>query len=168
MNDATREQAREIYRTVRLLKSRMCRHFEERDREVEGAGNRFDVTFAQFNVLMVIEERGVVSLKELAEVLHVSPPSASAMVDRLVEMGMVIREQSPVDRREVRIRLSEGAMVHFQEMESQILEYLARLLGKLGPGYARQWCDVYGRVNEILQSEEPVKAIPAGVGEETG
>lgn len=156
LNDETKAQARQLYRTVRLLKSRMCQCFEARERCQEAPGHRSDITFAQFNVLLAIEERGEVSLKELADVLHVSPPSASSMVDRLVEMGIVVREQSVIDRREVRIRLSGDSVVRFEAMEAEILQYIADLLGKLGPRHAAQWCEVYARIHEIVELEHPL------------
>ena len=108
---------------------------------------------------MAIAEREELSLKDLADTLQVSPPSASAMVDRLVEMGLLVREQSTIDRREVRIRLTEAGKVHFDEMEAQILEYFAELLTKLGPAYSAQWCDVYRHIREIIQMEESLESV---------
>jgi len=158
MDQGTKDQARSIYRTVRMLKDRLCNRFELSARSIGEEGARCDITFAQCNALMAIAERVEVSLKELADILHVSPPSASAMVDRLVEMGMLEREQSKLDRREVRIRLSARGTLHYQEMEVQILAYISELLGKLGPAYASQWCDVYAQIREIIQLEETLSS----------
>lgn len=154
MNDPIQGQAREIYRTVRILKARLCHKFQARAREASGSDAGCELTFAQSNVLMVIEERGELSIKDLADALHVSRPSASAMVDRLVEMGMLIREQSQLDRREVRIRLSPAGAVHFQELERQILEYISALLIQLGPSCASQWCEVYARIRDLIAMEK--------------
>jgi len=46
-----------------------------------------ELTSPQMTALMTVRERGQVTIKELAEGLGVSAPSASVMVDRLVEMG---------------------------------------------------------------------------------
>ena len=153
MSNEIKGQARELYRTVRILKGRICHRFEERARHGVSGDKCGDITFAQMNVLMAITERGELALKALAEMLHVSPPSASSMVDRLVELGMVVREQSTVDRREVRIRLSEVGEAQFQAMEDQILECIADLLTRLGPALSLQWCEVYTRIREIIESE---------------
>jgi len=153
MDEQIRHQARDIYRTVRLLKERVCHQFESCSRDKEGSGGCIDITFAQANALMVIAERREVSLREFADILHVSPPSASTMVDRLVETGLVVREQSTIDRREVRIRLSDQGKEQFEMMEAQILQYISGLLTRLGPKYAEQWCDVYRRISEIIAAE---------------
>lgn len=158
MSDPTQTQAREIYRTIRVLKDRLCHKFQARAREASGADACSELTFVQSNVMMAIEERGELSIKELADTLHVSRPSASAMVDRLVEMGMLVREQSQLDRREVRVRLSPSGAVHFQEMERQILEYISALLVQLGPSCSTQWCEVYARIREIIALEKASEA----------
>lgn len=159
MDQLAKEQARSIYRTVRMLRDRLCQKFEMRARSRGAAGERFDITFAQGNVIMAIAERNEVSLKELADILHVSPPSASGMVDRLMEMGLLVREQSAMDRREVRIRLSADGRYHFEEMEAQILECITELLAKLGPTYSAQWCGVYDRIGEIIQLEKAPESL---------
>ena len=155
-NESTKEQARQLYQTVRMLKDRLGHKFSCRQREAEVPCG--DLTFAQSNVLIVIEEKGELSLKELADALHVSRPSASTMVDRLVEMGALVREQSKKDRREVRIRLSESGQLQFRQMEEEILEYITGMLGKLGPSYAAQWCEVYAKIREIIQAERASEA----------
>ena len=158
MNDPIQDQAREIYRTVRILKDRVCHKFQARARETSETDACSELTFVQSNVMMAIEEWGELSIKELADTLHVSRPSASAMVDRLVEMGMLVREQSQLDRREVRVRLSPSGTVHFQEMERQILEYISALLVQLGPSCSTQWCEVYARIRDIIAIEKATEA----------
>lgn len=151
-------QARQLYQTVRMLRNRLGHEFAARQRA--GGAICPDLTFTQGNVVMAVQERGELSLKELADVLHVSRPSASTMVDRLVEMGLLAREQAEADRREVRIRLSDNGFLQFQQLEEEILRYITELLSKLGPEYTDQWCDVYSRVREIIQAEDSADAPP--------
>ena len=154
MIDETTDQARELYRTVRMLRGLLARKYS-RKMKAEGAKPMCaDLTFPQSNVLLVLkEEGGEMTIKDLASALGVSPPSASAMVDRLVEMGMLIREQSRIDRREVRVRLSEMGAETFAIMEEEILQVIVGLLKELGPDYSRQWCEVYGRIREIIAAQ---------------
>jgi len=107
----------------------------------------------QLNMLLVIRTRDGVTVKELAGALQVSPPSASAMVDRLVETGAVTREQNPDDRREVIVCISPQAAAVIDRLEEYILERIVELLEKIGPEYAEKWCAVYERILEILAEE---------------
>lgn len=159
MNDCIRDQARELYRTVRILKARLGHKFQERARASTAREDCDELTFAQCNVLMAINEHEELSLKDLAEILHVSRPSASSMVDRLVEMGMVAREQSQLDRREVRIRLSDPGLAHFRNLEGLILECLSEILVKLGPVHSAQWCEVYARIHDIIEVDRALGTV---------
>lgn len=153
MNHETLDQARDIFRTVRSLQERLARQFDRIHKENVGGTVCTDLTFPQCNTMMVIHEREVVTIKELSNALQVSPPSASAMVDRLVEMGMLLREQSKSDRREVQVRLSDNGAQSIQFMEEQFLSTISDLLHKLGPEMASQWCGVYARIREHLKAE---------------
>jgi DNA-binding MarR family transcriptional regulator len=111
-----------------------------------------ELTLRQMRTMMVIHEQREVSIKELAEALNVSPPSASSMVDRLLGLGLVEREPSQEDRREVCVRLSPQGEVHSREMEGHFLAFISDLIERVGEEYATQWCAVYARLREVLES----------------
>jgi DNA-binding MarR family transcriptional regulator len=58
-------------------------------------------------MLCVLAEHGPMTGTALAELLHVHPSSAKRMVDRLVPMGFVCREQSPVTGRSISVTLTD-------------------------------------------------------------
>jgi DNA-binding MarR family transcriptional regulator len=51
---------------------------------------------------------GSMRLSELADRLHIAPRSATTVVDALEEVGLVARTPDPVDRRAVRVVLTEA------------------------------------------------------------
>ncbi|HEX2949521.1 MAG TPA: MarR family transcriptional regulator [Armatimonadota bacterium] len=66
------------------------------------------MTLSQFRALSYIEHSGSPSLSQLAEVLGVTLPSASKIVDDLVAAGYVTRAQLPENRRMLAISISES------------------------------------------------------------
>ena len=70
------------------------------------ASQRVGVTATQLNVLKLLEEIGELSLSELSRLLAAQNSSVSCIVDRMVQAGLVAREQSPDDRRVWRIRMT--------------------------------------------------------------
>ncbi len=145
------EQARSLFTTIQLLRRVLgYRHAMQ----VSSACGGADLTMAQMHALMAIHGCGQVSIKELAESLHVSAPSASTMVDRLVEAGMVSREQSQADRRGVVIQLSQQGKEGIQELEQTVLQFLAEIMEKIGPEYTAQWCQVYERIREVVAESD--------------
>ena len=144
------EQARLIAATDHLVHRH---HFQRRANENEEPPFP-PFTPQQFHVIMTVREHGSVSLKKLAEALDLKAPSVSLMVDRLVVMGVLTREQNPADRREVIIQLSAETSANIEEMEKHMLLSFTELVEKIGPEYARMWCEVCNRIQEVLAKEQ--------------
>ena len=113
-----------------------------------GAGEELSVS--QLYTLQATRAAGEVTISRLADLLEVSPPSASSMVDRLVEKGFLTRTRSTEDRRKVVVRLASDAEAHIRSIEESILEAFADIVDKLGPETAEKWCDVLSRVRQVL------------------
>lgn len=152
----TLEQARMLHATIRKLQRRVG----SRMMNAATAPN-LDLTVTQLNVMMVVHALQPISLKALAEEVGVSPASASAMVDRLVEMGSLRREQSKVDRRQVDITVSADAAAAMVACEGHVLGFLQALLSRIGPKMAQQWCEVYERVSQVLDDEPDLVELVA-------
>ena len=67
-----------------------------------------DLTIAQLKVLVFLLAEGKARMGALASALGVSMPTATSVMDRLVERGLVVREADPGDRRLVVCRLSQA------------------------------------------------------------
>ncbi|HEX6032402.1 MAG TPA: MarR family transcriptional regulator [Tepidiformaceae bacterium] len=66
------------------------------------------LTTAQLRVMFLMRENPGVTAGELATRLAVTPPTISGIVDRLVKLGLVRREDDEHDRRLVRNYLSDA------------------------------------------------------------
>lgn len=146
----TLEMARKLLRTIRELQSWCLLKNAPQNIGLECVAK--ELTLPQMSTLVVIGEYGEMSIKELAEASNVSPPSASAMVDRLVDIGVVNRVPSRVDRREVRISLSSEGERAVAAMQEQLLQAIVEVLDRLGPELSEQWCALYERIHEILDA----------------
>jgi DNA-binding MarR family transcriptional regulator len=58
-----------------------------------------DLTIVQLKSLFFIDFEGNTNFKNLAVALGVTPPSVTSIVDRLVDQGLVSREENPENRR---------------------------------------------------------------------
>jgi DNA-binding MarR family transcriptional regulator len=65
-----------------------------------------DMTLPQYRALVVLASRGQLRPTELAEALAVHPSTVTRLCDRLVAKRLVLRHESPANRREVSIRLT--------------------------------------------------------------
>ena len=100
-----------------------------------GQGFRFGefaVGLPQVRILFRIASKPEgVSVKELAEVLSVTPGAVTQFIDALVEKGLVRREEDRNDRRLLRIKLTEFAHNNFKEFKTDYFASVSRVFDSL-------------------------------------
>jgi DNA-binding MarR family transcriptional regulator len=86
------------------------------------------VSLPQIYILMMLLERGSMTVSELASLLNISAPSASSIVDRMEEHDLVTRSRDDADRRVVHVDISahgrtvvDGMMGMRRDMTSRLL-----------------------------------------------
>jgi DNA-binding MarR family transcriptional regulator len=151
-NNATIEMARYIFTTGKLIHDRIIKIQSQYLASFEKSPFQ-ELSISQLHAIRIVRESGELSMSELAEQMAVSPPSASAMVDRLVEKGVLCREHSTQDRRKVVVRISPEAVKKAEEIEQRIMQLFVDLVGKIGSETAQKWCDVLSRVKSALPEE---------------
>lgn len=90
-----------------------------------------DLTYNQFKMLLTINDRGSCPLTALAAELHIAMSSASEMVDKLVNLGLVRRTADAESRRRVIIQATEKGEALIVELQQGIIDNYRLLLGKL-------------------------------------
>ena len=104
-----------------------------------GALNMFDplrfrawaelgLTTAQLRVLFLMREEPGVTAGELATRLNVTPPTISGIVDRLVKLDLVRREDDQSDRRLVRNHLTDHGTDACSRLERGVEVFTRRIL----------------------------------------
>jgi DNA-binding MarR family transcriptional regulator len=97
----------------------------------------FDVTMLQLKTLLILSSAAAsadpngLRVSDLARWLNVSAATASTLIDRLVDRGLVERREDPADRRQHRCRASSDGEVltrkFFESTQAQSRELLAVL-----------------------------------------
>ena len=65
-----------------------------------------DLTMGQLRTLMALAAEGSMTVSALAETLAISKPTASILIDRLVQVGDAERTEDPDDRRRTLVTLT--------------------------------------------------------------
>jgi DNA-binding MarR family transcriptional regulator len=89
------------------------------------------VTMAQAKVLYVVMAADRLRMSELAARLGIGLSSASGIVDRLVELSMLRREDDPNDRRQVVVSATRQAQELIERFRELNQRQLRELLGRL-------------------------------------
>jgi DNA-binding MarR family transcriptional regulator len=96
----------------------------------QAAGENF--TMPQFRVLTQLLKRSSTN-GELAELMGVSVPAMSRMVDGLVEMGFVVRVPVHNDRRQIKLELGPEGRRKFRRLQKHIHGVFVDRFGALSP-----------------------------------
>src|SRR5687767_1396191 len=88
----------------------------------------FSLTLAQSRCLWAIAKREDCTLRELGEQLGIRPSTASELVDRLVQAGLVQRETDPNDRRNLQLRLAAKGRQLFERHRHERQAHIRQLL----------------------------------------
>lgn len=155
--EESRRIARYIFTNGKVIQDKIIRRHT-----LQLAQGRFkdmykDLTVAQLHTIMSIYDKGKISMTELSGLTNVSPPSASAMVDRLVEKGILVREHSRSDRRKVMVRISPKAVKGIRQIEEGILMSFTGLVEDIGPETALKWYEVIKKIKATLDREDSAK-----------
>jgi DNA-binding MarR family transcriptional regulator len=89
------------------------------------------LSLIHLHVLTVLEADGAIAMSRLAENLDVSVASATGIVGRMEERGLVARSHGEADRRVVLVRLTDSGIAVFRDMTEQRRQHLSAVLGRL-------------------------------------
>ncbi len=113
-----------------------------------------DISHAQFELLIELDERGELSAGELAAAARIAPASVTQMLDGLVETGHVERTRSETDRRVVLARLSPLGKARVAAKRAAWRERWERALGDVSPREMRAATKVMERLGAVFEEEE--------------
>ncbi len=115
-----------------------------------------DLSHAQFQLLLELDERGELSVGELAEAAQLAPATVTQMLDHLAGAGHIERLRSDSDRRVVVTRLTAQGASRVQAKRAAWKERWQAALEGLDDGQLGAATEVLSRLAKMLQ-ETPVQ-----------
>jgi 4'-phosphopantetheinyl transferase len=89
------------------------------------------VSMTHMHVLAKLSTAGALPMSRLAEALDISVASATGIVSRMEDRGLVARRRDDDDRRVVMVELADGGTAALEEIEARGREYFGRVLDQL-------------------------------------
>jgi MarR family transcriptional regulator, organic hydroperoxide resistance regulator len=113
-----------------------------------------DLTYNQFKMLLAIYDRGNCSLNVLAKELKIATSSASEMVDKLVNLGLVSRTVDVNSRRRVVIHVTEEGEGLIREIRAGIVDSYRVLLNRLAERDQERLVSALETLVDVMGKEE--------------
>ena len=127
MNSTDNSRVKLVKEVVRL-QSEMGRVFGPHSSE---AWMDLNLTIGQLKTLFFLAFEGSTSLGKLAEALNVTPPNVTGIVERLVEQGLVSRDENPENRRMLLLTLTDAGKNLLSDLRHNDTRYMNNLFKKL-------------------------------------
>ncbi len=122
-----------------------------------------DLSLTQIKLLHHLEEAArELTLKEGAELVHVSLPAASRTVDELVRRGFVERHEDVDDRRMKRVRLTDDGRAVIRRLNAARLSGLQQFTETLTDAERRK---LAGALTKLLERADIAACRPEGLPE---
>ncbi|HBI33783.1 MAG TPA: hypothetical protein DEA43_03155 [Candidatus Moranbacteria bacterium] len=87
-------------------------------------------------------------MKEIADYLTITPPSATALVNNFIELEIVEREYDKKDRRNIRIVITKKGNDYLAKNIKEILGRMRKNLEKLSENEQEQLVNILGKIME--------------------
>ncbi len=89
------------------------------------------LNMSQVEVLRYVTERGNPTMKEVAEYIHIKPPSVTSIVESLSKSGLLHRQPDKKDSRIVRVSITPKASRVIANMREKKKEEIKKMFAKL-------------------------------------
>lgn len=109
-----------------------------------------DLTYNQYKMLLTIHDQQQCSLNTLAKELNIAMSSASEMVDRLFQLGLVTRLVNDRNRRQVLIAASPLGNDFIRQLSASVVESYQVLLGRLAEEEQAQVAEAFETIVNLL------------------
>ncbi len=131
------------------------------------------LSIPQFRALGFLDRNPGACLSELSEHLGVARPTASVIVDRLVQRRLVLRNDNPRERRRVVLRLTPDGVELLRQARSATRAWIATLLTGLSDEDLQRMVAGLALLAGAFQAREAgegysLEAPPGGLTGDTG
>ena len=113
----------------------------------------FDITQKQYAVLALLRANPGRSQIAIAGALGTDRATMMAIVDRLQDRHLLVRERSTTDRRRQELYLTEEGLALFEDANRLIARHEGRFLKRFSPQEVRQLMGMLRRIHEDTPAE---------------
>jgi DNA-binding MarR family transcriptional regulator len=133
----------ELIATVTALRRLMCRRLRPTVDEQPLRG-------AQVELLQVVENQPGIGIAAAGRALHLAANTVSTLVNQLIDLGMLVRDTAPEDRRAARLWLTQAASARLALWSQARVELIAGALAGLATADRQAIADALPALRTLL------------------
>jgi DNA-binding MarR family transcriptional regulator len=119
------------------------------------------LSMPQFSVMMQLHYKGACGMSQVSERFEITAAAASQLVDKLVQSGLVKRDEDPHDRRAKVLNITDKGRELIQRGIEERYRWVDQLEGKLTMGERAQVSEALNIMTRAAQEleAEPVQQV---------
>ncbi|MBX7247214.1 MAG: MarR family transcriptional regulator [Candidatus Sumerlaeaceae bacterium] len=125
-----------------------------------------EMTGAQKRILYFLDIHGPQKMSDIARLVAVTMPAATAVVDKLVRAGLVARESDVNDRRVIRITMTRTGKETTNKLKEIHEQRLREVLEILEPEKRSELIRSFERIHQLLTEIESLEVAGAVAGKD--
>jgi DNA-binding MarR family transcriptional regulator len=119
-----------------------------------------NVSFPQFFLLAALDQKEVLTMSAIAQKMGHTTAAASGLVDRLENLGYVVRSSAREDRRKVMVCITEKGSALVRRIREEMVGNLLKVMTHLTLAEQKAWLQIYTKIYNYCQAkEEPKPAV---------
>ncbi len=106
----------------------------------------------QIHALNYIKKKNHPSMKELADFLFITPPSATSLIDSMVSERLIVREIDPDDRRAIHLKITAKGKKICDCGFKQMTKHMREILGCLDESEREEMLKAYKKIYNYINN----------------
>ncbi|HEX8372779.1 MAG TPA: MarR family transcriptional regulator [Chthoniobacterales bacterium] len=113
-----------------------------------------NVSFPQYFLLGHLDQKGAVTMTEIAQKMGHTTAAATGLVDRLENLGYVTRGHAKDDRRKVMVGITEKGQALVLRIREDMVKNVQKVMEHLTPEEQSSWLHIYQKIFQYCQNQE--------------
>ena len=121
--------------------------------KVNYSSDIIQLSMLQIQTLSLLKRQSHVQMREIADYFHIELPSATSLLNKLVTMNLVKREQDIKDRRLVRVMLTDDGNNMLKKAMDEKLKNLEHMLSYLSETEQHELLRLLEKLNDRIEKK---------------
>jgi len=117
-----------------------------------------NVSFPQFFLLAALDQKEVLTMSAIAQKMGHTTAAASGLVDRLENLGYVVRSSAREDRRKVMVCITGKGSALVRRIREEMVGNLMKVMTHLTLAEQKAWLQIYTKIYNYCQAKEEPEA----------
>ncbi len=107
-----------------------------------------DCSFLHIQTLHFIKNQAGSAMKDIANYLHITPPSATSLVNLLITKGFVQRVTSETDRRTIRLQITKAGLELLKNNLQRVTSIVEKGINKLSDQEKKNFIIILNKISQ--------------------